>query len=103
MGKSIGNGQGILSQSRLRGRDASSAFGDTTQLDHSFGERINVGFDRFGDFIEQLVETNEARPLHVPVGLLHLRFQIDRTGKSQIQQVNQFATAALGDVIFGFV
>jgi hypothetical protein len=54
--------------------------------------------DLFGDLVEELVERDEVRPLHVPVGLLRLGLQIDRVRETSVQQLDERGTGRLREI-----
>ena len=53
--------------------------------------------------IEELVESDEARTLDVPMGLLHLQLQIYRIGKPLVHEGIQFDAPILGDIVLRVV
>ena len=61
-----------------------SVLGALQPLGNFIDKRLN--FNR--NFIKQGVELEEIFSFHVPVGLFHMGFQIQRGGKGLIQQLN---------------
>jgi len=45
------------------------------------------------DIVKKFMQLNEVRPLHVPMGLFGLSFEIDGVGQPSIEQIDQFRAA----------
>src|SRR5208337_2661982 len=58
---------------------------------------------RIADPVEEFVQTNEVRPLHVPMRLFELQLEINGIGQALIHQCIQFHPPLYWQVIFGFV
>jgi hypothetical protein len=83
--------------------EAGGALGDATELDDALGRQVDVLLDLLVDLVEQLVQGNEVRALHVPVGLLDLRLEIHGVRESRIAQRDHLTPRLLGQVVLGGV
>jgi hypothetical protein len=77
--------------------------GHAAQLHHALGEIVDVVLHRLGDLVEQLVESDERGALHVPVGLLELRLEVDRVRKPRIEQIDDLRADGAGQIVAGAV
>ena len=75
--------------------DAHGPFGDAAELHDPLGEQIRVLRHGAVDLVEQLVQRDECRPLHVPMRLLALGLEIDAVGEPLIEEADDFAPAGL--------
>jgi len=73
------------------------------QLHNAFGDQIDIRFHCFINLVEELVQPDEVRAFHVPMGLLHLRLQINRIRQPLVHQLAQGRPALVRDVVFCFV
>ena len=80
---------------------ASGAFGDAAELDHPLGQQIDVLLHVLVDFVEQLVQGDELRALHVPVGLLALGLEIDAVGEPPVEQLGDLGPGLHREVVLG--
>ena len=54
-----------------------------------------------GNLVEQLVQGDEIRALHVPVSMLGLRAQVDRVGEPRIQQLDHLGAGVHRQIVLG--
>ena len=73
----VGHAQRIGNEERTLGRDLDRSFGDSAEARGAFGQQVGIALRFPGDLVEQLVDRDEGRTPHVPVGLLQLPMQID--------------------------
>ncbi len=64
-------------------------------------DEVHVVLDVFVDLVEQLVQRDELWPLHIPVGLLGLRLQVDAVRQPAVQQGDGLRPDVLGKVVLG--
>jgi len=41
------------------------------------------------DIVKKFMQLNEVRPLHVPMGLFGLRFEVDGVGQTSVEQIDE--------------
>src|SRR3989454_887517 len=68
-----------------------------------FGVRFDELHHGVVDLVEQLVQGDELRALHVPVRLLHLRLEIDRFREPVVEQIAHLAPHVLWKIVHGLV
>src|SRR5216683_5487466 len=83
-----GDAQRIVLQFAALGGHGHRPFGRTSQARHAFGDRVDLFQEEIGDLVEQLVQGDEMRTLHVPVCLLDLALQVNRIGQPIIEYDN---------------
>jgi hypothetical protein len=96
-----GGRSGIVVQRRARRGDPKRALGDARQLDHPLREQVHIAFDALVDIVEELVQGDEVRALHVPVRLLALGLQIDAVGQPQVEQLAGHQAEGLRQIVAG--
>jgi len=95
--------QGIVDEGRALFHHADRALRDPAQLHHPLRQQVHVLRHRPVDLVEQLVQGDERRSLHVPVRLLHLRFQIDRFRQARLQDGDDLLAGVRRDVEVGLI
>ena len=56
-----------------------------------------------GNLVEELMQRDEVRALHIPVGLLGLHRQVDGVDEPGVQQFDDLLARLGGDVVAGLV
>src|SRR5205823_5980240 len=85
------------------GRAVGVPLGDAAQLDDALCEQVYVLVGRRVNLVEQLVERDELRPLHVPVSLLGLQLEVDGVGQLLVQEIDHLAAGGFGEIVEGRV
>src|SRR6202035_209208 len=80
--------QRVVLQFAALGGHGHGAFGRTSQARHSLGDGVDLFQEEIGDLVEQFVQGDEMRTLHVPVCLLDLALQVNRIGQPIIEYDN---------------
>src|SRR5205807_9861715 len=76
----------IIDERRATFDRADRSFGYAAKLDDPLGDQVDVSLDGFVDFVEQLMESDERRALHIPMRLLALRLQVDALGEALVEE-----------------
>ena len=91
--------EGIVHERGAVRHDAHRALGNAPELYDPLGDQIDVVLDVLVDLVEQFVQRDEGRALHVPVGLLALRLQVDALGEPLIEEPHRLAPAGLRQIV----
>src|SRR5262245_9609654 len=75
--------------------------GDTAELHGAFREVVDVLLDLLNDLIEELMQRDKGRPLHVPVSLLGLVREVYRVSQLLVQEHDHLRAHFLGQVVAG--
>src|SRR5581483_5025846 len=65
---------------------------DAAKSGYSFGNEIRLLFTMARDTVEQLVQRKELVSLHIPMGMLGLRLEIDGISQTQVQYIDNLRT-----------
>src|SRR5260221_8149960 len=80
---------GILAERRSLCDNSRRSLGDATELHGALGNEIHVLLDVLVHLVEQLVQSDEGRTLHVPMSLLALGLQVDGVGEPRVQELDE--------------
>jgi hypothetical protein len=79
------------------------ALGDATERGDSLSHLVDEAFEFARKSVEQFVQRNELRSLHVPVRLLRLQAKVDRIRKTRIEEFCHLRAGLDGEINAGAV
>src|SRR6185503_15099648 len=82
-------------EKRALGRYLDGAICRAPQSAGSLRNKVGIVLHLGRDFVEQLVDCDEAWPTHIPMRLLHLRMQVNRSRKMLVQEFDGLRTNVL--------
>ena len=82
-----GNFLWILRQARLGRCCADGSLGASTELNDPLGDDIDMLSSVGVDLVEEFVQGDEVRPLHIPMRLLGLHHEVDRVGQPLLEEL----------------
>src|SRR5271163_4882212 len=98
-----GDAQGIVLELAALGGDGHGAFGGAPKTGHPFGDYIDLFENDIRDLIEQLVQGDEMRALHVPVRLFDLALQVDGVSQPIVQNYNDVTADFFRQIDLSFI
>jgi hypothetical protein len=90
----------VLGQRRTLRHGARRAFGHATELGDALGNQVDVLLDGLVDLVEELVERDELRPLHVPMRLLAHRLEVDAVSEPLVEEPDDLGACGRREVVF---
>jgi hypothetical protein len=93
--------RGILGQAASPGDRTGRTLDDSPELDGPLGDGVDIVHDRVVDLVEQLVQGDEPRTLGVPVGVFHLRAEVDAIRQTVVEQFDGLLADRRIQVILG--
>ena len=79
------------------------SLGDPTQLNRPLGDEVHPVSRFVVDLVEQLMKLEEGWSLDVPVSLLRLQLEVDSVREVRVEELDDFRTSVLGEVVPGWV
>jgi hypothetical protein len=74
----------------------------STELDNTFGHRIDVLVQVRPEPVDHFVQRDELRSLDIPMRLLGKERQVDRIGEALVENRDRYALRIRADVVVGF-
>src|ERR1700730_1890931 len=98
-----GNAQRVILQLAALGGYRDGALGGAAQAGDALGDLIDLFQHGVGDLVEELMQGNEIRALHIPMRMFNLALQIDRVGQGVVQNHDDIAPDFLRQIDLRFV
>ena len=95
----VGDPQRIGNEKGLFGCDLHGSLCGAAERSGAFRKHIRVVLDHGGDLVEQFMDCNESRTANIPMRLLYLPVQVDRSRQMLVQQLDGLTAYVLDNVL----
>src|SRR5205085_11715880 len=76
---------------------------NAAELNGALGDLVDGFASGVGDLVEELVQRDELRALHVPVRLFRLVLEVDGARELRVQELDELSARFLGEVVLRLV